>query len=218
MEAYLRPTRVIDCDAEPVRAKVEELVGGTQSKRDGAVSLYYFVRDHIRFDPFAPGLELEDHRASATLQRGTGYCQHKAILLVALARAAGIPARLGFADIRDHRMPARLRQIIGGDNTLVYHGYAHFHLDGEWVRACPTFDLDTCKKNGFVPVDFDGTTDAMDAGCDLEGRPHIEYILDRGPYDDFPWNELCKVREEIAARLGLPLAELKSQWWDDTGV
>jgi len=31
-----------------------------------------------------------------------GYCVQKAVLLVALARAAGIPARLRFAEIRSH--------------------------------------------------------------------------------------------------------------------
>ena len=39
---------------------------------------------------------------SATLARGYGFCVNKAVLLAALARAVGIPARLGFADVRNH--------------------------------------------------------------------------------------------------------------------
>ena len=213
MDKYLTPTKVIDCDNRFVIARATELTEGRHSTEEKAISLFYFVRDEIKFDPFAPGLELNDHIASAILERGNGYCQHKAILLVALARAAGIPARLGFVDIKDHLMPGKLRQIIGGDNTLVYHGYVEFYLSGKWVHASPTFDLRTCKKNRFIPVDFDGINDARDSSYNEAGEPHIEYILDRGPFDDFPWQELCSIREEFAARLGSSLNELKDRWW-----
>jgi len=215
MERYLKPTKVIDCNSKSIITKAAELTEGKNTTKEKAISLFYFVRDAIKFDPFAPGLELKDHMASAILERGNGYCQHKAILLAALARAAGIPARLGFIDIRDHLMPRKLRQIIGGDNTLVYHGYVEFFIDGDWVRASPTFDLKTCKKNRFIPVNFDGINDAKDSAYNQIGEPHIEYILDRGPYDDFPWQELCSIRKELAARLGKSLCELEDKWWSN---
>lgn len=213
MNKFVEPTKVIDCDNRLVITRAEALTEGKRFIKEKAIILYYFVRDEISFNPLAPGLQLEDHKASVILERGNGYCQHKAILLVALARAVGIPARLGFVDIKDHLMPRKLRQIIGGDNTLVYHGYVEFYLDGKWVRASPTFDLKTCKKNRFIPVDFDGITDAKDSPYNEAGEPHIEYILDRGPYDDFPWQELCIIREELASRLGSSLNELEDRWW-----
>ena len=97
-ETYLRSTATIDSDSEPVRRQARALTEGLDSDRDKAVALFYYVRDQIRHNPYAPGLVLEDYRASAILERGNGYCQHKAILLVALCRAAEIPARLGFVD------------------------------------------------------------------------------------------------------------------------
>ena len=102
MDKYLKPTAVIDWDTEAVKNKAAELTKGLNTPREKAIALYYFVRDSIRHNPYAPGFTPEDYKASVTLERGNGYCQHKAILLVALARAAGIPARLGFVDVRDH--------------------------------------------------------------------------------------------------------------------
>ncbi len=42
----------------------------------------------------------EDFKASRVLEWGKGYCVQKAVLLEALARAAGIPSRLAFEKIR----------------------------------------------------------------------------------------------------------------------
>ncbi|TET12664.1 MAG: transglutaminase domain-containing protein, partial [Dehalococcoidia bacterium] len=93
MERYLKPTNVIDCDTESIGEKARLVTEGLESDREKAVALYYFVRDQIKQNPYAPCQFLEDYKASSTLERGHGFCQHKAVLLVALARAAGIPAR-----------------------------------------------------------------------------------------------------------------------------
>ena len=54
----------------------------------------------------------------------------------------------------------------------------------------PTYDLDYCKKTGTIPVDFDGTKDALFPPRALDGRPHIEYLKDRGFFEDLPFDEL----------------------------
>lgn len=213
MERYLKSTEIIDCDTESIKEKAQELTEGLKTDRDKAVALFYFVRDKIKYDPFSPGYLFEDHKASTVLERHAGFCQHKAVLLVALARAAGIPARLGFADIRDHLSPRKLRELMGGDNLFTYHGYAELYIDGRWVIACPTFDLKTCLRNRFVPVDFDGVNDAKDSPCNQDGECHIKYIHDRGHFDDFPWDELYSARLEYAARVGKDLSELAAKWW-----
>ncbi|GAF86460.1 unnamed protein product, partial [marine sediment metagenome] len=101
MEKYLKCTEVIDWDTKSIKEKAQALTEGLETARVKAVALYYFVRDEIKQNPYAPCQLLEDYKASSTLERGHGFCQHKAVLLVALARAAGIPARLGFVDVRD---------------------------------------------------------------------------------------------------------------------
>jgi len=48
------------------------LIEGFKTDREKAVALFYFVRDEIKHDPDAPGLLLENYKASVTLERGKG--------------------------------------------------------------------------------------------------------------------------------------------------
>ena len=70
-----------------------------ETERERAVSLYYAVRDKIRYNPFLDFTRTDVFRASAVLEAGQGFCIGKASLLAACARAAGIEARVGFADV-----------------------------------------------------------------------------------------------------------------------
>jgi transglutaminase-like putative cysteine protease len=201
-EDYLRCTEFMDCDSASVSLKAQALTQGLETDRDRAVALYYFVRDEIKHNPYAPCQFLEDYKASSTLERGHGFCQHKAVLLVALARAVGIPARLGLVDVRDHLLSEKFRSMIGGDNLLIQHGYAELYVGGRWVHVSPAYDLETCRKAGFVPVEFDGVNDAKDSALDREGRPHLEHVKDHGRFDDFPFDYVREYQREWVARIG----------------
>jgi transglutaminase-like putative cysteine protease len=213
MKRYLKSTDIIDCDAESIKEKTKTITEGLETDKAKAIALFYFVRDGIKFDAFAPGYVKEHYKASTILERGKGYCQHKAVLLVALARAAGIPARLGYMDIRDHSLPEKIRKMMAGDNRVFYHGYAELYVDGKWVQVSATFDLETCRRNRFVPVEFDGVKDTRDPSHDLDGKPHIEYLRDRGNYEDFPWDDIINARLEFAAQSGKDLSQLMADWW-----
>jgi len=202
LEKYLKATAYIDWDNEAVEQKAQELTRGKKSDRAKAIALYYFVRDTIKHNPYAPGAAPEDYKASLVLRRGNGYCQHKALLLVALARAAGIPARPGYADFRDHQLSPKFRAMIGGDNLLIQHGYAELFIDGKWVHASPSYDLETCKKGGFVPVEFDGINDARDSSHNVKGEPHMQLAKDHGTYEDFPWDFILSYRQEWVISIG----------------
>lgn len=201
-DGYLRCTEIIDHDTESVREKALELTSGLGTDREKAIALYYFVRDEMKANPYAPAYERHQYTASATLERGGGHCEHKAVLLAALCRAVGIPARLGYVDIRDHLLSEKFRNMIGGDNLVIQHGYAEILVDGKWVHACPAYDLETCQRKRFVPVDFDGVNDAKDSPYDQDGNQHIEHIKDHGHFDDFPWDWIVKYREEWVVRIG----------------
>ena len=102
LEEYLKPTAAIDCDTRSIKEKAQELTNRQEKITEKAKRLFYFVRDEIKYDPYSPRYLPEHYRASTILDRGGGYCVQKAVLLAALARAAGIPARLRFANIRNH--------------------------------------------------------------------------------------------------------------------
>ncbi len=92
--------------------------------------------------------------------------------------------------------------MIGGGNLLIQHGYTEIFIGDRWVHASPAYDLDTCEKNGFVPVDFDGTKDAKDSPYNRDGKHHIEHVKDHGHFLDFPWDEIDGYRREWVVRIG----------------
>ena len=186
---HLMPTAFIDSDntniIEYSRAHSDKAIGHKQK----AVSLYYAVRDGIRYDPYSLDMTVEGLRASTTLKNGRGWCVAKAILLAACCRVAGIPARLGFADIRNHLTTERLRQIMKTD-IFFWHGYTSIWLEGAWVKATPAFNIELCEKFRIRPLEFDGTVDSIYHPFDLEGKRHMEYLNHRGEFDDLPMDQM----------------------------
>lgn len=215
MERYLKATETIDCAVPAIREKARSLTGGSANTKQKAIALFHFVRDEIKFNAYAPGDLIEYNRASVVLERGHGFCYQKAILLVALARATGIPARLGFADIRNHLLSEKFLDRMYGSNLLVYHGYAELYIDGRWVVATPAYDLKMCQENGFIPVDFDGENDARFHPCNRQGQVHIEYVRGHGHYEDLPWEEILNARDELVAQLGIDVSEFMAKWKPD---
>ena len=194
MSEFLATGQFIDSAHPAVAAfSKKHCVGKTEIER--AVSLYYAVRDGIRYNPFLDFSDRETFRASAVLAAGEGFCIGKAALLAAVARAAGIEARVGFADVKNHLTTPRLAETMGSD-LFVYHGYADLHLDGRWVKATPAFNLALCKRFRVKPLEFDGRSDSIFHAFDEDERRHMEYLRDRGRYADVPVDEIQRVFEE----------------------
>ena len=72
------------------------------------------------------------------------------------------------------------------------HGYNDVLLDGRWLKVTPTFNLSLCEKFKVKPLDWDGQSDAVLHPFDMEGRRHMEYINDRGSFDDLPFDFLIE--------------------------
>ena len=191
IDKFLVPTSYMDCDSPSVKKKALELVQGITAQRDRAIRIFYAVRDGIKYTIYGKRSLQEHFRASYVLSAGEGYCVQKAILLVALARAASIPARLRLAAIRSHLMPKELLEKRG-TNFVAYHGYTDLYLEGSWVKATPTFDIVSCGNAGLRPVDFDGQHDALLPTTTLNGKPHIEYVEDRGFFEEVPFDAIME--------------------------
>ena len=151
--------------------------------------LYYAVRDGLLYDPYSIEFTPEAFKASTIIARGRGFCVAKACVLAAAARALRIPARLGFADVRNHLATERLRSLMGTD-IFYYHGYTELYLEGKWVKATPAFNIELCRKFGTLPLEFDGRTDSIFHPFDAAGRRHMEYVTDRGNRADLPFEEI----------------------------
>ena len=183
-ETYLTPGSYIDSDHPAVREFATAHVTG-ESDVERAVSLYYAVRDGIRYNPFLDFSQDAAFRASSTLERGEGFCVGKSALLAASARAIGIPARVGFADVKNHLTTPRLRERMGTD-LFIYHGYCELFLEGKWVKATPVFNRELCQRFRVKPLEFDGREDSIFHPFDADDRRHMEYVHDHGSFADVP--------------------------------
>jgi len=192
LDLYLKPTFAIDSNSKVIQEKATSLTEKYSSHKEKAKELFYFVRDKIKYNPYLALCSIEDYRASRTLQRGEGFCIQKAVVLTAVARAVGIPARLGFADIRNHLAPKELIELMR-TNIFFYHGYSELWLNNKWVKATPAFNIEMCDKFDIKPVEFDGYKDAIFHERNKKGELHIEYLKYHGTFADLPFEEIMQV-------------------------
>lgn len=174
-EKYLSPSPGIASDDPLITALAADMTDGAADDRERAARLFLFVRDGVRYNPYVPYWDLDHYLAANTLERGKGYCVQKSALLATLARAAGIPARLGFGDIANHILPEGLRGYLG-TNVMTFHCWAEMLINGRWVKATPSFEEELTRERGWRLVEFNGTADAMLPETDLSGRRHVEYL------------------------------------------
>ena len=199
MNEYLQPGRFVD-SAHPAVIDFARQHAQGAGERERAVALYYAVRDTIRYNPFQNFMADDAYRASACLERSLGWCVSKAALLAGAARAAGIPARVGFADVKNHLTTPELTAKMGTD-LFVYHGYTELHLDGRWIKATPAFNLSLCRRFRVKPLEFDGREDSIFHPFDEDDRRHMEYVRWRGEYADVPAQEIKRVFSETYPEL-----------------
>ena len=182
---YLSATPFIDSDNPEIVAFAHDALGHAATIKEKALALYGAVRDQIQYDPYIDFFDPAEFRASEVLRAGKGFCVGKSALLAAAARVAGIPARPGYADVRNHLTSKRLKEQVG--DIFIWHSYAELKIDGQWVKCTPAFDKVLCERAGIAPLDFDGVNDSLFHPFDQVGRRHMEYLKDRGAFADVPF-------------------------------
>lgn len=197
---FTQPTYFLDYKEPVMQDWLEEFMPGTLQGREAAARLYLLIRDGWKYNPYRVSTLPERTRASRIVTQNSGYCTTKALLLAALARGMGIPARLGFGDVKNHLASPRLVEYLRSD-LFAWHGFAELHLDGKWVRCTPAFDAALCKKFGVPPLEFNGTEDSVFHAFDPQGRVFMEYVRYRGVYSDLPFREMFDSLAEIYPHL-----------------
>jgi transglutaminase-like putative cysteine protease len=182
---YLTPTLIIDSDHPAIIDYAATTTENTRNTIEQAVKLYYAVRDGIWYDPYYPFYLPEHYQASNVLRSSRGYCVCKAALLCAAWRACGIPARVGFADVKNHLATRQLLDFMGSD-LFVFHGYVEFFLENKWVKATPAFNRELCERRHVAPLEFNGLDDSLFQPCNLEQKLFMDYVADHGTYADIP--------------------------------
>lgn len=113
---FLQPTATIQSDAPEIRKLAAEIVTPQMSPREAATKLLAWVYHHIEKRPV---ISVPD--ALTTLKNRTGDCNEHAVLLTALARAAGIPAQIEAG-------------LVYLDGRFYYHAWNVLYLDG-WTTV-----------------------------------------------------------------------------------
>lgn len=200
VDADLAATEFMDTEHPSLVAYAEKVTAGLKGDAEKAAALFLAVRDGLRYDPYTISYDPADYRASNVLEGSQKWCVSKAVLLAALARIVGLPARLGYADVKNHLQTNKLSDRMGSD-LFTWHGYTIIWIDGKWLKASPAFNKEMCERFGTKVLDFDGTSDALLHSYDDAGNRHMEYVLDRGSYQDLPLTEIFTTFAEIYPNL-----------------
>jgi len=202
----------IDAEHPLVRERATELVRSAHTPAEAARALFEYVRDEITYtfrwhegtaDTWPPTAAF---RASTTLARGTGMCIQKAVLLCALARAAGLTARISFQSVRDFRLPRELVALMG--DVLTPHGLTTIDLDRRPVRLDASLDRSLCERKGYRLTEFSASEHALLPALDAAGKRHFEILEELGEFDVFPM-DLIMARFEARFR-DLDVAALRA--------
>jgi transglutaminase-like putative cysteine protease len=193
VSAFLAPTEFVDSNSPEIREFASRNLEGARdlSETGKAIRLFDAVRDEIRYNPFDIGTAANDYRASRIAGKPSNYCVPKAILLTAALRAAGIPAAVGFADVRNHLNSPKLAELMETD-LFIYHGYVALWLDGRQFKVTPAFNSEMCERFGVRQLIFDGKSDALFHEFDTNSHRHMEYVNDRGWFADPPIEQLLQ--------------------------
>ena len=189
---HLAATAFIDAGHPRVRAFAERAVADAATDPERVSRLFNAVRDDIRYDPYRLSHEPQAYVASNVIACGAAFCIPKAIVLTAGARSLGIPARLGFSDVKNHLQSPKLAERMGTD-VFVFHGYSELYVHGAWRKATPAFNAGLCERFGVPPLTFDGSADALLHAFAADGSAYMEYIRDRGVYADLPLGLILEV-------------------------
>lgn len=189
----LGPTEILDLDSPAVQAIAASVPDGPPAQI--AAAAFEAVRDGVRYN-FAPDLETrDDWRASATLARGNGFCQQKAVVLAAVLRARGIPAALGYQDLFDDKVRPPYSDMLGG-KVLRWHGMVLAHVDGRWLVADASLDRGLCEKRGYRLAEWVDGEGAPLPETDHEGHLHFQVRRDIEAAVDLPAAAVAGVMDQ----------------------
>ncbi|MHA6325833.1 transglutaminase-like domain-containing protein [Roseivivax sp. CAU 1753] len=125
-------TQFADHDHPAIKELADTLTRSETTPRAKLDRIFHYVRDDIRFGFPVDG---DFMKASDTIRLGYGQCNTKATLLLALCRAAGIPARIHFSLISKDIQKGFFRGLAYWLMPKeISHSWIEVEIDGRWRR------------------------------------------------------------------------------------
>jgi hypothetical protein len=224
---WLGSAVLLDLEDPKLRLRAHSLTQLCKSEREKAIAIYGFVKRM----PFAKRLKLGLNTARKVLGAGRGDADDKATLLIALMRAADIPSRLRFIELR-----GEILRGLTSNVTSAARPVAEVWLNDRWTRT-DTYIFDAAymaaarqrlkdrewewgygiHRNGHAV--WNGNDDSFLGGFPTEGDPMV--LADLGTFDDpmelitsrawrklhprlsraVQWNVLAPMMERVAREL-----------------
>ncbi len=183
MKEYLVETSFFDYNTEVI----QELISPFRSlpRQEQIAQLFVRIRDGWRYNPFVIYQQAENYKASFIATQQEGHCIDKSTLLIAAARALGIPARLRLAKVTNHLAIERLAAKLGTAD-LAPHGIAELYIDGAWRKTSTAFNKELCALYQVDVLEFDGSQDAVIQEYNQAQDQFMEYVEDYGHFEDVP--------------------------------
>jgi len=124
---YINPEHPI------VQAVAYQIKQKTKTDAEAVEAIFYYVRDEILFG-FHP--EVDQLSASEIIARGSGQCNNKSIVFIALCQALNIQSKLFFSDIDRsiHRgfIPSWAYRLFP---KRISHSWVEVNVDGQWHQV-----------------------------------------------------------------------------------
>jgi transglutaminase-like putative cysteine protease len=144
LQEHLRPSALLQSDDPKIKSTAARILGGQRDSRQAARTLNEWVYNNMEKKPVVSipsALEILEQRA--------GDCNEHTTLFTALARAAGIPARMAGG-------------IVYMDDGFYYHAWPEVWL-GQWTAIDPTFNQFPADATHirFVTGNLDQQTELM---------------------------------------------------------
>ncbi len=172
LKQYLRAST--DCNTNDKRIKryAKKAVKGCETPAEKADALRRYVTKFVR----NKSLDVAFATASEVVRTREGDCTEHGVLLAALARAAGLPAR-GVSGIV--QIPAGSLAPAQG-SAFGYHMWTQVYIDGKWVDIDAALRQTDCDPThiavAIMPLNDEGMLNQVMSLLPLLGRLEIEVI------------------------------------------
>jgi transglutaminase-like putative cysteine protease len=168
LNRWRRPSPWLQSDAPELVRAAAPVLKSTAPGADRMARLGRIARERLA------DVDYEGHHSAlAAWQRGSGDCTEDAVVLAALARAAGIPAR-----IANGLVYSRAR-YHGASNAFIAHSWVVAYVDGAWQ----SFDIST------------GAFDATHIALSIDDGDLASIVAANQTAALLEWREMAEVRK-----------------------
>jgi transglutaminase-like putative cysteine protease len=171
LREFLRSSTMLDLEDGRIKKLARRAVRGVKSPAEKADAVRKFVTDYVE----EKGLDVGFATASEVARTKSGDCTEHGVLVAALARAAGIPAR-GVSGIV--QIPEGYAE--GHEAAFGYHMWAQVNIGGRWVDIDAALRQTDCDPThvavALLPLNDEGVFDSIATMLPLLGRLQIEVV------------------------------------------